>query len=470
MQIERFYLGCLAHASYLVHDGGEAAVIDPQRDVDIYVARAAELGVRVRWVVETHLHADFVSGHLELARRTGAEVCLGTGANAAFPHRDLDEDQCLPLGAGFLRILSTPGHTEESICILAHPAADADPLAVFTGDTLFIGDVGRPDLSPTRSPQELAGVLYDSLHEKLLKLPDATIVYPAHGAGSLCGRNMSTDTSSTIGRERAHNYALQTQSREQFVDLLTAELPARPAYFADDVARNREGAAPLEELPPLRSLSPVEVRELQGAGAVVLDTRPVMEFAVAHVPGSIHIALNGQFASWAARMFGSGNKGVDVPVLLLAGGLVADDDAVLHETRLRLSRVGIDHTIGALDGGIHSWLHAGFETSYIAQITPVELAEWLEQPPEKTVIVDVREPAEHASGSIPGAISIPLGQLRARLEDIERGPMVFVHCKGGYRSSIASSVLQSSGFPKVANVTGGYDAWKLTVPTHKGGN
>jgi rhodanese-related sulfurtransferase len=239
---------------------------------------------------------------------------------------------------------------------------------------------------------------------------------------------------------------------------LTAELPARPAYFADEVARNRTGAAPLEELPPLRSLSAAEVREMQAAGAVVLDTRPVIEFAVAHVPGSIHIALNGQFASWAARMFGSGEMGVDVPVLLLA-----DDDAALSETRLRLSRVGIDHAIGALEGGIHSWLRAGFETSYIAQIAPVELAEWLAQPPEKTVVVDVREPGEHAAGAIPGAISIPLGQLRSRMQEIPRDAMVFVHCKGGYRSSIGSSVLQGSGFPRVANVTGGHDAWKLTL-------
>src|ERR1700756_747635 len=232
MEIKRFYLGCLAHASYLVHDSGEAAVIDPQRDIDLYIEEAGQLGVRIRWVIETHLHADFVSGHLELASRTGATICIGAGSGALFEHLDLNDNDVLPLGAATLCALATPGHTEESICILAMEGGDGRaPAAVFTGDTLFIGDVGRPDLSPTRTPQELASLLFDSLHQKLLTLPDDTIVYPAHGAGSLCGRQMSSDSSSTIGKERRLNYALQAKSRDEFVSLLTAEMPPRPEYF-----------------------------------------------------------------------------------------------------------------------------------------------------------------------------------------------------------------------------------------------
>jgi hydroxyacylglutathione hydrolase len=454
MEIERFYLGCLAHASYLIHDGGEAAVIDPQRDVDLYVEEAGKRGLSIRWVIETHLHADFVSGHLELAHRTGATICLGAGSGATFEHRELREGDDLPLGSGKLRIISTPGHTEESICILVFEKGRAEPLAVFTGDTLFIGDVGRPDLSPSKTPQELASLLFDSLHQKLLGLPDETLVYPAHGAGSLCGRQMSSDSSSTIGRERRGNYALQAMSRERFVDLLTGDLPPRPAYFHDEVERNRSGAAALEELPPVRELSAAEVEELQARGAVLLDTRPVMQFAAAHVPGSIHIALSGQFASWAARVLG-----IDHQVVL-----VAEDEAAVQESRLRLARVGLENVAGAMAGGIVSWIRAGKAVQYVNQISVQELAEWLEAEPESKTLIDVREAAERAGGSIPGSISIPLPELQKRFGEVDPKTTVIVHCKGGYRSSIAASLLQSNGFPQVVNVTGGYDAWAISFP------
>ena len=455
MEIKRFYLACLAHASYLVHDGGEAAVIDPQRDVDLYVEEARQLGLRIRWVIETHLHADFVSGHLELASRTGATICIGAGSGALFEHRDLQENDELPLGTAKLRVLSTPGHTEESICIVAYESSKRDPLAVFTGDTLFIGDVGRPDLSPTKTPQELASLLFDSLHQKLLTLPDETLVYPAHGAGSLCGRQMSSDDSSTIARERRLNYALQPKNREEFVSLLTAEMPSRPGYFQDEVARNRAGALPIEKLDPVRQLSPDELIDLKSAGAVVLDTRPPVQFAAAHVPGSIHIGLSGQFASWAARLLGIEAKVV----------LVAEDDAAIEESRLRLARVGLENVAGALAGGILTWVETGKPIEWIDQVSVQDLSQILESEPGTVTVLDVREPSERFSdGVIPNSISIPLPELQARLGEIDRRATIAVHCKGGYRSSIAASLLQAAGVSQVANIVGGYDAWALSFP------
>jgi len=446
MQIERFYLGCLAHASYIVHDDGEAAVIDPQRDVDLYIDLARERGLTIRWVIETHLHADFVSGHLELARRTGATICMGAGSGAGFEHRVLHEGDELPLGRNLLHILATPGHTEESVCVVAVEAGK--PLAVFTGDTLFIGDVGRPDLSPTKTPQQLAAILYDSLHTKLLALPDDTIVYPAHGAGSLCGRNMSADASSTIGRERRTNYALLARSREQFVELLTGDLPPRPTYFNDEVALNRSGATALEDLPPVPSLTPDEVAALQADGAIILDTRPTTDFAAAHIPGSINVALSGQFASWAARVLGVGARVV----------IVAEDDATIHEARLRLARVGLEDVAGALEGSIFRWIEAGKPVQSLDQISAADLDGWLG---DSTTILDVREASEHATGAIPGAVSIPLPDLKNRLGELDPASTVVVHCKGGYRSSCGASILQSAGFASVVNLTGGFDAWQL---------
>jgi rhodanese-related sulfurtransferase len=356
-----------------------------------------------------------------------------------------------------LRILATPGHTEESICIVAFPSANsAEPIAVFTGDTLFIGDVGRPDLSPTRTPQELAALLFDSLHSKLLKLPDATLVYPAHGAGSLCGRQMSSDDSSTIGKERRLNYALQPRDRDQFVSLLTAEMPSRPGYFQDEVARNRAGAVAIEQLEPVRPLDPDELLKLQSTGAVVLDTRPTAQFAAAHVAGSIHIALSGQFASWAARMLG-----IDADVIL-----VAEDDSALEEARLRLARVGLESVVGALSGGILAWVMAGRPIEWIDQMSVQDLSHFIESKPTEWTVVDVREKSERIGGFIPGSLSIPLPELRERMGEINRGASVAVHCKGGYRSSVAASMLQAAGIDAVSNIVGGYDAWALSFPAN----
>jgi glyoxylase-like metal-dependent hydrolase (beta-lactamase superfamily II)/rhodanese-related sulfurtransferase len=443
MQIERFYLGCLAHASYLVYDQDEAAIIDPQRDVDIYLDRARELNLRIRWVIETHLHADFVSGHLELAERN---------SGATYPHWPLHDRDELALGDAVLQVLATPGHTEESVCILALEAEQ--PKAVFTGDTLFIGDVGRPDLSPTRTPEELAAMLYDSLHEKLLALPGETIVYPAHGAGSLCGRAIGDDASSTIDRERRTNYALQPMTRAAFVHLLTGDLPPRPAYFQDEVARNRTGAATLDGLPPVPEISPSEFAEVRDA-VIMLDTRPWSQFAAAHIPESLNIALGGQFASWAARILGV----TDHFILL-----IAEDSAAIEEARLRLARVGIENVVAALAGGILAWIDAGKPVQTIDQIAAADLSDWHGSNPQHQIL-DVRESVERASGgAIPGSISIPLPELRDHLTDLDRTAAIAVHCRGGYRSAIACSLLQSAGFTHVLNVTGGFDAWTLANP------
>jgi glyoxylase-like metal-dependent hydrolase (beta-lactamase superfamily II)/rhodanese-related sulfurtransferase len=457
LEIERFYLGCLSHASYLVYDDGEAAVIDPQRDVDRYVAAAKALNVRIRWVIETHLHADFVSGHMELAQRTGATICMGKGSGAGFPHRALADGDVLPLGKGILRCMATPGHTEEGVSIVAAASISSPPLAVFTGDTLFIGDVGRPDLSPTRTPQQLASMLFDSLHDKLMTLPDETVVYPAHGAGSLCGRQMSSDASSTIGHERATNYALQAKDREQFIELITSDLPPKPTYFLDEVALNRSGAMGLHDLPPIPDLTPDETLALQQQGAVLLDVRPVMQFAAAHIPGSIHVALSGQFASWAARVLG-----VDARIVL-----IAEDDDGAREARLRLARVGMEQVVGSLGGSVYRWMEDGKPVQALTQIAAIDLSRWFEQG-EGKVIVDVRDNAEYATGHIPGSVLIPLAELQARLGEIPTTTSVVVHCQSGYRSSCAASLLLANGFNDVVNLTGGYEAWRLSHPVKPG--
>src|SRR2546425_665374 len=291
MYFEQFYLTCLAHASYMIGCKGEAAVIDPQRDVDLYLEAADEQGLKIRHIFETHLHADFVSGHKELAARTGAKIYIGAQAHAGFPHAPLQDDFEVQMGSVRIHALETPGHTPESVClVIIDEEKSPEPWGVFTGDTLFIGDVGRPDLSPNHTPQQLAGLLYDSLHQKLLRLPDSTLVYPAHGAGSLCGRSMRAERSSTIGTERLTNYALQIGSREEFVRQVTSNLPARPGHFLKDAEINREGAAALAELPEMQPILPAELSEMLRQGVTALDVRPGEHFAAGHVPGSINIA------------------------------------------------------------------------------------------------------------------------------------------------------------------------------------
>ncbi|HTM47991.1 MAG TPA: rhodanese-like domain-containing protein [Bryobacteraceae bacterium] len=462
VQVERFYLGCLAHASYMIGSNGVAAVVDPRRDVDIYLEAAAAKNLRIEHIIETHVHADFVSGHRELAERTGARIYLGAGSGAEFPHVAVKDGDEIQFGDCRLRFLHTPGHTLESVCILMKDSGAPDrPASVFTGDTLFVGDVGRPDLSPTHTPQQLAAILYRSIHEKLLTLPDDTEILPAHGAGSLCGRQMSSESSSTIGKQKQSNYALLARTSEEFVHLLTDNLPARPEYFARDVDLNRRGAASLSNRAPLAALAAPEVLRLQKEGAIVVDTRPAMEFAVAHVPGSVHIALTGQYASWAARILG-----LDMP-LIIAG----EDPEHVRESQMRLARVGIENVAGYLADGVAGWIQNGFELDYIPQITVQDFVGLRNEQPDRIAVLDVREPGEAAAGVIENAMCIPLGKLGSRLAELDRGKLLVVHCKGGFRSSIATSILRRAGFRDVANLIGGFDAWKTAgLPCTIAGN
>ena len=448
MYFEQFYLGCLAHASYLLGSKGEGIVVDPQRDVEIYLAAARKNGLKIRYIFETHLHADFVSGHRELAARTGAEIYLSRHAGATFPHVDVDDGYTLRVGKLKIEVLATPGHTPESISLLVTDEEKGDqPWAVLTGDTLFIGDVGRPDLSPTHTPVQLAGMLHDSLNRKLMTLPDAVLVYPAHGAGSLCGRNMRAERFSTIGTERLTNYALQIRDRDEFVRQMTSNLPARPDYFPEDAAINRTGAPALSDLPALKSITAQELKAMLDKGAMALDVRPGAEFVAGHVPGSVSIPLSGQFASWAGAVLGLSSR----PVLIAAN---ADQ---INEARIRLARIGIEDVAGYLEGGTEGWQKAGLPVEQVNQITPQELAMQLSQ--GGIGVLDVRREGEFQAGHIEGADWYPLDRFKAALPEINKDSPVAVHCKSGYRSLIAVSVLQRAGYHNVVDVTGGFDAW-----------
>jgi glyoxylase-like metal-dependent hydrolase (beta-lactamase superfamily II)/rhodanese-related sulfurtransferase len=446
---EQFYLGCLAHASYLLASQGEAVVVDPQRDVDIYLKAAEEHGAQIRHIFETHLHADFVSGHKELAARTGAKIYIGARAGAGFPHVDVQDSFELRVGKMVIKALDTPGHTPESIClVIVDEEKSSQPWAALTGDTLFIGDVGRPDLSKTHTPAELAGMLYDSLHNKLLALTDDVLVYPAHGAGSLCGRNMRAERSSTIGIERLTDYALQIKSRAEFIRQLTTNLPTRPEYFLQDAEINRQGASALSDIGEVRAIPAAELKTMLDEEAVALDVRPGDQFAQAHVPGSINIALSGQFASWAGTVLGLSTRPV----------LIAENPEQLSEARLRLARVGIENVAGYLQGGVAAWKHAGFALAEVPQITVQDLRNLLQA--HASQVLDVRREPEWNAAHIEHAAWWPLDNFKISPPEIDRDRPMAVHCKGGYRSMIACSLLQRAGFKNVTNVVGGFDAWQ----------
>ncbi len=451
MYFEQFYLGCLAHASYLLASGGEAVVVDPQRDVDLYLKAAEAQGVAIRHIFETHLHADFVSGHKELAARTGAKIYIGARAGAQYPHVPVADGFELAVGALRIRVLETPGHTPESICLVivdGEKSSALNPWAVLTGDTLFLGDVGRPDLSREYTPPQLAGMLFDSLHDKLMRLPDHVLVYPAHGAGSLCGRNMRAERSSTIATERLTNYALQIPSKDEFIAQLTEHLPARPEYFLQDAEINRTGAPALSDLPDLRRIAPAELDRMLREGEIALDVRASDDFAAGHVPGSVNIALSGQFASWAGTVLGLKAHPV----------LIAGSEEQLAEARVRLARVGIEDLDGYLDGGVTAWKVAGFPLAVLSQISATELDQELSS--RGLSVLDVRREPEWEAGHIAGAAWWPLDNFKVSPPEIDRDAPIAVHCKGGYRSAIACSLLLRAGFKNVSNVSGGFDAWQ----------
>ena len=447
MHFRQFYVGCLAHASYLIGDGGEAVVVDPSRDIQMYLDEAAAHGLTIKWILETHLHADFVSGHRELADRTGATIAIGARAEAGYPHRALADGDEIRFGGARIRALETPGHTPEHISYLVFERAnDTTPWGVLTGDTLFVGDVGRVDILSSRLPvTELAGMLYDSLHRKLLALPDDTRVYPAHGAGSLCGRSMSKDTWSTIGREREMNVALRPMTREEFIADVTRDVPETPVYFLHSRDMNKEGPSLDRERPLPPRLAPADVAARIQNGAVLLDVRPAALFAELHPSGALHVGLDGQYASWVGTLVRP-----DQDILLLAEPM-REEEAVM-----RLARVGYERVAGFLDGGVEAWQKAGLPTASLERVPVTSLATL--KPGAR--VLDVRRESEWRGGHLPGATHIPLHKLGEHLSELPRETAWTTLCAGGYRASIAASVLQAAGFPNVTAASEGVDAWK----------
>lgn len=453
MHFVQYYLDCLSQASYLVGDGtsDQAVVVDPRRDVQSYLDDAAAAGLRIERVIETHVHADFLSGHLELAEKTGAAVSYGEGTDVDFPIEELRDGQQLSLGDVTLEILATPGHTPESISIVVreHPG-DAVPFGVLTGDTMFIGDVGRPDLlSGTGvAPEDLARRLYRSLHTKLLALPDETRVFPAHGAGSACGKNLSTETQSTIGEQRRTNYALQPMSEDEFVELVTEGQPLQPTYFSFDAKRNRQAHPLLDEegLPDQLTLDELLAR--RDAATAVLDTRDPIDFAAGHLRGSINVGLHGRFAEFAGDVLPP-----DKPVVLVS------EPGTELEAKVRLARVGFDRVEGALAEPLRVLLEHAEVVEPSSRLTVDEFEERRRDLAELQV-VDVRNPGETALGVIPGAVKMPLSRLTSTMNELEPTRPTVVYCASGYRSSIAASVLEAAGFDDVSDLLGGYEAWK----------
>ena len=456
MIFKQFYLPCLAHASYLIGDETTraAAVVDPQRDTDQYLTFAAEHALQIKHVILTHLHADFVAGHLELRDRVGAAIYLGAAAKAGYAFTPLRDSDRIEFGRVRLKALETPGHTPESISILVYDlnVSDTQPHAVLTGDTLFIGDVGRPDLRAALgwSAAELGSMLFDSLHKKLLPLPDASLVYPAHGAGSLCGRAISKETVSTLGEQRRLNYALQPMSKEAFIQVVTADQPEAPPYFTYDAVLNSEERPTLDEALS-REMNPLTletVLALKANGAQILDTRDPDEFGAAHLKGSINIGLGGQYATWAGTMVDRNN-----PIVIIAApGREA-------ESAIRLGRIGFDHVAGYLQNGLHS-LESRPELIAKTERLSAPFAAELLASSQAPLLVDVRAPREREQKHIGGSLSVPLNRLAENLGRLPKNRSLLVYCAGGYRSSIAASLLRGSGFDSVSEIAGGIAAWE----------
>ncbi|HVO58188.1 MAG TPA: rhodanese-like domain-containing protein [Dongiaceae bacterium] len=455
MILHQFYLPCLAHASYLIGDEetGTAAVVDPQRDIDRYLAFAAEHKLAIRHVFLTHLHADFVAGHLELRDRLGAAIYLGARAQAEYKFTALKDGDTVQFGKVRLQALETPGHTPESISLLVFDLARSatQPYSVLTGDTLFIGDVGRPDLRAALgwSARELGALLFDSLHTKLLPLPDESLVYPAHGAGSLCGKAISKQTVSTIGEQRRVNYALQPMSKSDFIELVTVDQPDAPPYFVYDAVLNSKERPTLDEA-LAKELQPLElerVLELQAQGAQVLDTREPEEFAAAHLAGSVNIGLNGQYATWCGTVLSR-----EKPIVILASpGREA-------ESAVRLGRIGFDNAAGYLLDGMQSLAARPDLTATTQRVSPPLAAELLAAP-EPPMLLDVRTPREFAEKHVAGSVNLPLNHLEEKMATLDPKREYLVQCAGGYRSSIAASLLQRRGVTRVSEIAGGMAAW-----------
>jgi hydroxyacylglutathione hydrolase len=453
MFIKQLYTGCLSEAAYYIESGGEAAIIDPLRDIDIYLQLASERKAKIRYILETHFHADFVSGHLDLARATGAPIVYGPRTETHFPIYKAVDGESFPLGDISIEVLHTPGHTLESSCYLVREASGR-PHAIFTGDTLFVGDVGRPDLSSgDLSKEDLAGMLYDSLQNKILPLPGDVILYPAHGPGSSCGKNLGPDTFSTLGTEKEGNYALKEQSKEEFIKAVTEGLEVPPQYFPINARINKEGYESLGDVLDngLKPLTIPAFRSIQEQDdAILLDTRKATLFAKGFIPGSISIGLDGRFAEWAGNLLP-----FDKPILLIA------EPGEEKESVIRLARVGFDKMKGFLEGGFPAW---GAAENPIDMIIDVEADELAMDIPfdDRLVVLDVRREAEFADGHVRDAVNIPLSDLAdpGNMANLEEDQNIYLHCGGGYRSIIAASLLKRQGIHNLRNVAGGWSKIK----------
>jgi hydroxyacylglutathione hydrolase len=451
MIFTQYYLECLSQASYLIGDEttGRAVVVDPRRDINEYVQDAEAAGLTIELILETHFHADFLSGHLELANATGAIIGLSDVASPEFDVRPFADGEKYSLGDIELEILQTPGHTPESISIVVREQPGKEPWGVLTGDTLFIGDVGRPDLlaSIGYERDELADMLYDSLHNKLMPLPDATRVYPAHGAGSACGKNLSTETSSTMGQQRAENYALLAPDKQTFIDMVTEGQPPVPGYFAYDAILNRKDRELLDENSSIDALSLTRAEALVAGGAMLVDGRGPDEFGNGHLAGSVNVGLDGRYAEFAGSVVPG-----DVDIVLLV------DEGRELEARNRLARIGFDRVVGYLESPHQVMIDNPEKVQQASRLTAGGLAERFESI-DDLQLIDIRNPGEFALGAIDGAAAMPVGQMPGRLGEIDPAKSTVVYCAGGYRSSVAASYLRSHGFEDVSDLLGGYGAW-----------
>jgi glyoxylase-like metal-dependent hydrolase (beta-lactamase superfamily II)/rhodanese-related sulfurtransferase len=445
MFVQQFFVKGLAHSSYLLGGSNTCAIIDPRRDVDIYIEAAEDMGMKVTHILETHLHADFVSGHLDLAEKTGASIYAPKSAKCAFAHTAVQEGDSFQIEDMRVEVLETPGHTPEHVSYVVTDKARGDkPVCVFCGDTLFVGDVGRPDLFPGKA-KELASKLYDSLHSKLLALPDFCEVYPAHGAGSLCGRAMGAKRTSTIGYERRYNSALQIKEREKFIESLTTNMPGAPDHFSRCSAINGKGPALVKDLPPLVALDPAGFKKAaETDSSIVVDIRSYETFGGQHVPGAYHIDFGGNFATFAGWILPPGKD-----ILL-----VAESSEQAQQAGIWLKRVGLDRTVGYLDGKMFAWAVQGLPTARVSQICADEL-ETLISRGHKLTLVDVRAPREYQTNHIEGAVNIPVAELRTRYKELDRDRPVALICSTGHRSSLGASLLLQQGLEDVFNVAGG---------------
>ena len=455
MKVEQIYTGCLAQGAYYIESEGEAAIIDPLRETAPYLEKAEKEGAKIKYILETHFHADFVSGHVDLAEASGAEIVFGPNAEPEYDVHVATDGEVLELGQVKLKVLHTPGHTMESSTYLLYDEAGKEH-AIFTGDTLFIGDVGRPDLAVKSdlSREDLAGHLFDSLRHKIMPLGDEVVVYPAHGAGSACGKNMSKETWDTLGHQKQVNYALNPElSRADFIKEVTEGLLPPPQYFAANVSMNKKGYEKVDEVMQrgLQALSPAAFEAAAGeTGALVLDTREPQDFKDGFIPGAVNIGLNGDFAPWVGTLI----PDLKQPILLVT------EKGKEEEAVTRLARVGYDNAIGYLEGGFEAWLQTGKETDRVNSITPEEFSRRMKQ--LELFVADVRKPSEYEAEHVDGAVNIPLNFINENMTEYREDQPNYLHCKGGYRSMITASILKSRGIHNIVEVAGGFDAISKT--------